>query len=190
MPPVWWAKAAGVPTLTDPKAASIRALFDSKVASADFLNTIGSNNWAVAGSRSDTGAAIVADDMHLGISLPAIWYRAALQFPDGKGGQRRIVGVTLPGAPVVVVGSNGHVAWGFTNSYGDYGPDCTRYRCGQTGPGTHAGGLGNPVLHEETILSKVQQPRSWPCARRRSVLSASRAGAATPCTGSPTRRAQ
>jgi penicillin amidase len=43
-----------------------------------------------------------------------------LQFPDGKGGQRRVVGVTLPGAPVVVVGSNGHVAWGFTNSYGDY----------------------------------------------------------------------
>jgi len=121
-PPVWWGKpkAAASTALTDPKAASVQALFGTKLASADFLNTVGSNNWAVAGSRSDTGAAIVADDMHLGISLPAIWYRAALQFPDGKGGQRRIVGVTLPGAPVVVVGSNGHVAWGFTNSYGDY----------------------------------------------------------------------
>jgi len=108
-PPAWWGK---------PKAADAPA--PAKVAQAEFLNTVGSNNWAVAGSRSDTGAAIIADDMHLGIQLPAIWYRAALQFPDGKGGQRRMVGVTLPGAPFVVVGSNGHVAWGFTNSYGDY----------------------------------------------------------------------
>ncbi|SDG51402.1 MULTISPECIES: penicillin acylase family protein [unclassified Duganella] len=108
-PPAWWGK---------PKAADAPA--PAKVAQAEFLNTVGSNNWAVAGSRSDTGAAIIADDMHLGIQLPALWYRAALQFPDGKGGQRRMVGVTLPGAPFVVVGSNGHVAWGFTNSYGDY----------------------------------------------------------------------
>lgn len=110
-PPAWWGK---------PRAGDAPASASSKVAQADLLNTVGSNNWAVAGSRSDTGAAIVADDMHLGIQLPAIWYRAALQFPDGKGGQRRVVGVTLPGAPFVVVGSNGHVAWGFTNSYGDY----------------------------------------------------------------------
>lgn len=108
-PPAWWGK---------PKAADAPA--PAKVAQADFLNTVGSNNWAVAGTRSDTGAAIIADDMHLGIQLPAIWYRAALQFPDGKGGQRRMVGVTLPGTPFIVVGSNGHVAWGFTNSYGDY----------------------------------------------------------------------
>jgi penicillin amidase len=108
-PPAWWGK---------PKAADAPA--PAKVAAAEFLNTVGSNNWAVSGARSDTGAAIVADDMHLGISLPAIWYRAALQFPDAKGGQRRMVGVTLPGAPLIVVGSNGKVAWGFTNSYGDY----------------------------------------------------------------------
>lgn len=77
--------------------------------------TPGSNNWAVAGGLSETGSAIVADDMHLGLRLPHIWFRASLAY-----GGRRVTGVTLPGAPLVVVGSNGSVAWGFTNSYGDY----------------------------------------------------------------------
>lgn len=141
-PPAWWGK---------PKAANAAA--PGKVAQAEFLNTVGSNNWAVAGSRSDTGAAIVADDMHLGIQIPAIWYRAALQFPDGKGGQRRIVGVTLPGAPFVVVGSNGHVAWGFTNSYGDY-LDLIALDTDPAKPGqvrTQAG-WETPAVSEETIL--------------------------------------
>jgi penicillin amidase len=145
-PPAWWGK---------PRAASGGAAPRMATAGAEFFNTIGSNNWAVSGSRSDTGAAIVADDMHLGINLPTTWYRAALQFPDGKGGQRRVVGVTLPGAPVVVVGSNGHVAWGFTNSYGDYldliALDTDASRPGQVR--TQAG-WETPVVHEETILVK------------------------------------
>jgi penicillin amidase len=87
---------------------------------ADFVDSVGSNNWAVAGSRSSSGAAIVSDDMHLGLQLPNIWYRLALRFPDGKGGQRRVAGVSLPGAPpTVIAGSNGQVAWAFTNSYAD-----------------------------------------------------------------------
>ena len=91
------------------------------LASTEFVDSVGSNNWAVAGSRSKDGAAIVADDMHLGLQLPNIWYRLALQFPDAQGQPRRAVGVTLPGTlPTIVVGSNGKVAWGYTNSYGDY----------------------------------------------------------------------
>ncbi len=54
--------------------------------------------------------------MHLGLSLPNIWYRMRLQLRDSLD----ITGVTLPGLPAVVAGSNGHVAWGFTNSYGDF----------------------------------------------------------------------
>ena len=92
----------------------------TKLAMRSGYHSIGSNNWTVAGSRSADGHAIVANDMHLGIRLPHIWYRAVLQFPDAQGQVHRIVGVTLPGAPFVVVGSNGHVAWGFTNSYGDW----------------------------------------------------------------------
>lgn len=81
---------------------------------------IGSNNWAVAGSRTADGRALVANDMHLGIGVPNTWYRASLVYPDPSGGERRVTGVTLPGTPFVIVGSNGHVAWAFTNSYGDW----------------------------------------------------------------------
>lgn len=81
---------------------------------------VGSNNWAIAGSRSETGGAIVANDMHLGIRLPHIWYRMVFDLPGEGTSRRRVVGVSLPGTPAITVGSNGHVAWGFTNSYGDY----------------------------------------------------------------------
>jgi len=78
----------------------------------------GSNNFALAGRHTATGAAMFANDMHLNLGVPNIWYRATLVWADATG-PRRVVGVTLPGAPVVVVGSNGRVAWGFTNSYID-----------------------------------------------------------------------
>ena len=83
---------------------------------------VGSNNWAVAGSRTDDGRAILANDMHLGMAVPNTWYRAMLEWPaeDGCGSGHRMIGVTLPGSPAVVVGSNTRVAWGFTNSQGDW----------------------------------------------------------------------
>ena len=74
----------------------------------------GSNNWAVAGRLSATGSALVANDMHLGLNVPNIWYRARLRMPGLD-----VTGVTLPGGPQIVVGSNGRVAWGYTNSYID-----------------------------------------------------------------------
>jgi penicillin amidase len=85
-------------------------------------SAIGSNNWAVAGSRTSHGGAILANDMHLGLSVPNTWYRASLAWPDPArpGRESRLTGVTLPGTPVVIVGSNTRVAWGFTNSYGDW----------------------------------------------------------------------
>jgi penicillin amidase len=93
----------------------------ARLAAADAPDAVGSNNYAIAGARSSSGAAIVSDDMHLGLQLPNIWYRLALRYPDAQGKPRRIVGLTLPGAPPgVIVGSNGRVAWSFTNSYGDY----------------------------------------------------------------------
>ena len=83
---------------------------------------VGSNNFAVSGALTQGGRAIVADDMHLGLRAPNIWFRARLRYGDGRasGGQVDVSGFTLPGLPGVVVGSNGHVAWGFTNSYGDW----------------------------------------------------------------------
>lgn len=75
----------------------------------------GSNNWALAGWRTRHGGALLANDMHLGHDVPNIWYRACLSWPG-----RRLIGVTLPGVPGVIAGSNGEVAWGFTNSYSDF----------------------------------------------------------------------
>ncbi len=87
----------------------------------DFEPALGSNNWAVAGSHTATGAAIVADDMHLGISVPNTWYRASMSWPAADGsGEHRLSGVTLPGAPTLVVGSTGRIAWAYTNSQGDW----------------------------------------------------------------------
>lgn len=79
----------------------------------------GSNNWVVSGAHTASGRAIVANDMHLNLSVPHIWYRAALSW-NSAAGARTISGVMLPGAPAVVVGSNTDVAWGFTNSEGDW----------------------------------------------------------------------
>ncbi len=97
-----------------------RALFEpreEKIALERDRPKRGSNNWAVAGSRAADGGALVANDMHLGLRVPNIWYRARLVV---AGGGIDVTGVSLPGVPAIVAGSNGRIAWGFTNSYGDF----------------------------------------------------------------------
>lgn len=81
----------------------------------------GSNNFAVAGALTADGRAILADDMHLGLRAPNIWFRVRLRYADAQAasGVVDVAGFSLPGLPAVIVGSNGHVAWGFTNSYID-----------------------------------------------------------------------
>ncbi|BEU23265.1 penicillin acylase family protein [Paraburkholderia sp. 22B1P] len=84
-------------------------------------SAVGSNGWVVDGAHSAHGGAILASDMHLGLSLPNIWYRVSLMWPAGDGlPMHTLTGVSLPGAPLVIAGSNGKIAWGFTNSYGRY----------------------------------------------------------------------
>jgi penicillin amidase len=70
----------------------------------------GSNSWAIAGSRTASGKPILSNDMHLEYSLPGIWYMAHLEAPGLD-----VAGVTLPGAPGVIVGHNQRIAWGITN---------------------------------------------------------------------------
>lgn len=78
----------------------------------------GSNAWTVADELTAGDGAILANDIHLDIQVPNIWYRASFVWPaeDGSGDEHRITGITLPGTPAMVVGSNGRVAWGFTSS--------------------------------------------------------------------------
>jgi penicillin amidase len=78
----------------------------------------GSNNWAVAGRLTGTGRALVSNDMHLGHRNPNIWYQARLTVAGPEA--MEVAGVTLPGGPFVVSGSNTRVAWAYTNSYGDW----------------------------------------------------------------------
>lgn len=80
----------------------------------------GSNNWVLAGGHTQSGKPLLANDPHLGLSAPAIWYFAHLQAPAGAGGAAlNVIGATLPGLPFVVLGRTETAAWGFTNT----GPD-------------------------------------------------------------------
>ncbi|MES2693015.1 MAG: penicillin acylase family protein [Verrucomicrobiota bacterium] len=94
--------------------ASMTGLDSFLFAPRDPETAIGSNSFALAGSHTASGAALLANDMHLNHGVPNTWYRAVLIWGDN-----RVAGVTIPGAPVVVAGSNGHLAWGFTNAYID-----------------------------------------------------------------------
>jgi penicillin amidase len=118
---------------------------------------IGSNNWAVAGSRTADGRALLANDMHLGHGVPNIWYRALLVVRGEP--ERRLVGVTLPGTPTLVAGSNGSVAWGFTNTTGDWSDvveierdphDAARYRTPE--------GFRSFDVHREAIRVRGGEP--------------------------------
>ena len=89
---------------------------------------VGSNNWVLAGSHTSTGTPLLANDPHLKLNAPALWYLARLVVPPAQGAAGtdeavarglRVAGATLPGLPLVVLGQNADVAWGFTNT----GPD-------------------------------------------------------------------
>ncbi len=124
-------KRAGKPELAVPESLrptfervtlgfGIRDLgFDGAHAGDDAL---GSNNFAVSGRLTANGGALVANDMHLAIRVPNTWYRASLEWsdPSATSTPHRVTGVTLPGVPAVVAGSNTLVAWGFTNTYADW----------------------------------------------------------------------
>jgi penicillin G amidase len=76
----------------------------------------GSNAFALSGAHTATGAAMLASDIHLTLRVPNTWYRASFEYAGHK-----VTGITLPGVPVMIAGSNGHVAWSFTNAYVDTG---------------------------------------------------------------------
>lgn len=75
---------------------------------------LGSNAWAIAGSKSNTGKPYLCNDMHLPLSMPGLWYQVHL-----VGGKYNVTGVSLPGEPMVLVGHNENIAWGITLAYID-----------------------------------------------------------------------
>lgn len=121
----------------------------------------GSNSFAVSGMVSRSGSAVLANDMHLGLRVPDIWFHARLRYPDPTApkGERDVVGVTLPGTPALVVGSNGQIAWGFTNSYGDW-MDWVRVLRDPHDPDRYKvpEGWANIEKHDEVIRIKGAPP--------------------------------
>ncbi|TWT21397.1 penicillin acylase family protein [Luteimonas marina] len=161
---IGWSPAAGVQSvaLTPPPAPLAvplspavreRGIGWSPAATGYFP---GSNNFAVSGALTADGRAIVADDMHLGLRAPNLWFRARLRWPDAAapGGSVDVQGVTLPGLPAVIVGSNGHVAWGYTNSYGDYLDWALETPCAEAR--ADAEGAGHPCTPVETRVELIQ----------------------------------
>ena len=88
---------------------------------------VGSNNWVLAGQRSATGSPLLANDPHLKLSAPSLWYLVRIQLPG-----MRIAGASMPGLPAIILGQNDHLAWGATNT----GPDVQDLYIEEVGQGT------------------------------------------------------
>ncbi len=132
----------------------------------------GSNNWIVGPSKSATGHPILANDPHLGLDAPPVWYELHVN-TKRAGGNMDVVGVSLPGVPLVIIGATGDLAWGVTN----VGPDVTDVYVEHYVLGTD--GLGNvtaqvmwdadgpaatetPTLHPVTVEDHVIEVRTGP----------------------------
>jgi penicillin amidase len=113
----------------------------------------GSNDWVVSGAHTATGKPLLSNDPHLTHNVPGIWYQADLEAPTPTG-TLHVTGVTLPGAPLVVLGHNEHVAWGFTNlgaEVQDVYIEHTR-GAGSTAEYQSSDGTWQPLLHQSEII--------------------------------------
>lgn len=124
----------------------------AEIAPPSHVDGMGSNNWAVAGSKSASGKPLLANDPHLGLSAPALWYFAHLSAPG-----LNVIGATLPGIPGVVLGRNDRIAWSFTNT----APDVQDLYIEQINPADGRqyrtpGGWANFEVRMETIRVKGQ----------------------------------
>ena len=117
----------------------------------------GSNNWVVSGAHTASGKPLLSNDMHLATSLPGIWYETDLEAPIAGQPELHVAGVTIPGLPLIVVGHNAHLAWGFTNLGADVQDvyiETTR-GSGDSEEFQTAAGDWQPVMHiGETIKVK------------------------------------
>ncbi|RPJ49260.1 MAG: penicillin acylase family protein [Chloroflexi bacterium] len=115
---------------------------------------VGSNNWVVSGARTSTGKPILANDMHMLLSTPAIWYENHL-----AGGELNLTGISSPGLPMIISGHNGQVAWGFTAGFADVQDlyeEHLRFREGDEALGDEAPGREAPAEEDGSVGTKTQ----------------------------------
>lgn len=127
------------------------------------IDGLGSNSWVLAGARSTTGHPLLANDPHLRLSAPALWYFVRLKAPGLD-----VAGASMPGLPAVVVGQNDAIAWGFTNT----GPDVQDTYLERLQPGDR---------------SRYQTPEGWAPFDSHDELIKVRGGADVPITVRRTR---
>ena len=84
------------------------------IAPSSQVEGMGSNNWVIAGSRTESGKPLLANDPHLSLTTPALWYLAHLSAPG-----LNVIGASMPGVPGIILGHNERIAWGFTNTAPD-----------------------------------------------------------------------
>ncbi|MBK7177568.1 MAG: penicillin acylase family protein [Chloroflexi bacterium] len=117
----------------------------------------GSNAWVISGEHTTTGQPILANDMHLPVGTPSLWYFVHLSSDDGW----QVAGFSQPGLPYVLVGRNAHIAWGATLAYTDcedlfveqfHPDDPTRYRFGAD--------WRDAQIIPETIEVRTQKPHT------------------------------
>jgi penicillin amidase len=107
----------------------------------------GSNNWVVSGKRTDTGAPMLANDTHMGFDNPCIWYEINLMAPD-----LHVAGLSVPGAPGILIGHNERVAWGITQARYDVA-DAYVEKLDPERPDTHYMYKGESVPFEKQAVS-------------------------------------
>lgn len=150
-------RVAAVPLPASPLPDALRS---AKTACSDCrlqdARDLGSNNFAVAAARGAGGRAIVADDMHLGLRSPGTWFKVRMRWKDAAG-DHDIAGVSLPGAPLLVAGSNGRVAWGFTNTTSDWA-DVIRLKLNAGGTHYLSGGVEKPLQRSVERIEIAGQP--------------------------------
>ena len=163
-PGVISASSPGTPTaLTATQRSSFSQLSVDLLRGADEVHallgnisdSLGSNDWVVDGTMTSSGSPLLANDPHLGISMPAIWYEVAL-----RGGGLDVIGFSFPGVPGVIIGHNNQIAWGVTN----VGADDTDLYLEKLDPKNHPGmyeynGQWLPLQeHQEVIRIRGGSP--------------------------------
>ncbi len=108
--------ASNTPPTPEQLSQKTLAMFEKMVAAipAEGRPRLASNEWVLAGSRTATGKPLLANDPHLSLDVPVLWYLASIVAPDLE-----VTGVTAPGEPAVVLGHNKRIAWGFTTTSSD-----------------------------------------------------------------------
>lgn len=127
---------------------------------SEIRQSLGSNNWVVSGAHTATGKPLLANDTHLELMIPSIWYEVHLTAPGWN-----VKGFTLPGAPMVIIGHNDRIAWGFTNNGADV-LDLYSEAFNPSSPGEYRvnGSWVKAQILDETIRVKGQPDEPFPIA--------------------------